>query len=305
MTEVEYPGTNPVVTELVPTAKDNAPPITEQVAETLVVGLGTDPATSTDNAIEEPVVDPEKEKFASRFAALSRKEKELQQRERSFKENQAKLQAYEKALAEAKNNPLEYLQAAGLTLEEALSQILNQDKEPTEVDRVQAIEKKIADYENEQKQLAIRAQEYKKQQELNAIHEDINKFVADNSEQFELVQAYNAIPDVWAVIERTFIETQGKVLLTKEQACQAVEEQIYEEKKQEAERLARIKKLSKQMPLTSAGHVEDSNPKSVSKTVSPTLTNNSGATSTAPKKFKTREESLAEAAKLLVWKENK
>ncbi len=299
MTEVEYPGTSPVVTELVPTAKDNQPPVEAQVAPE----AGMEGAISTKDATPpEPPPDPEQEKFASRFAALSRKEKELQQRERSFKENQAKLAAYEQALAKAKENPLQYLQAAGLTLEQALEQIINQDKEPTEQDRVQAIEKKIADYENQQRELAIRAQQHKKQQELNAIHEDLSKFVTDNSEQFELVREYNAIPDVWAVIERTFIETQGKVLLTKEQACQAVEEQIYEEKKQEAERLARIKKLAKQMPLTSAGHVEDSNPKSVSKQVSPTLTNNSGATTT-PKKFKTREESLAAAAKLLKWNE--
>lgn len=295
MTDIEYPGTSPVVTELVRTPTDNAPPVTEEVK--------TEATAEAPPVVEPTETDKEQEKFASRFAALSRKEKELQQRERSFKESQAKLQAYEKALASAKDNPLEYLQAAGLTLEQALEQIINQDKEPTEQDRVQAIEKKIADYENQQKQLAIRAQEYKKQQELSQIHNELSTYVEQNSEQFELVKAYNAIPDVWAVIERTFIETKGQIHLTMEQACQAVEEQILEEKKLEADRLAKIKKLAKQTPLTSAGHVEDSNLNKVSKTVSPTLTNNSGTTSTVPKKFKTREESLAEAAKLLKWNE--
>ena len=305
MTEVVYADSN-VVVEQVPMARDNPTPIVEVLADNGKEAPGTEDAVSI-----EPATPPEKtpeqleqEKFASRFAALSKKERDLLQRERSFKENQAKMAAYETAVQKAKENPLAYLQAAGLTLEQALQQIINEGNPPTEVDRVASIEKKIADYEAAQEQLARRNAEYNKQQQLGKIHSQINMFVESNADQFELIREYKAIDTVWQVIERTYMETGGKVHLTQEQACQAVEDQLYEEAKQEAERHARIKKLTKQNSLTSVSHVEDSNPRSVSKTVSPTLTNGTAvADSAPPKRFKTTEESLAAAAKLLKWKE--
>lgn len=251
--------------------------------------------------VEEPKEDP---KFSARFAALSRKEKELVQRERAFKENQAKLQAYEKALQTAKQNPLEYLQAAGLTLEEALQQIINSDGDQpvTEAQRLQQIEKKISDYEEQQVVARKQAAEYKKNQELNQIKSNITDYINNNSETYELIKEYNAIDDVWSVIERAFIDSRGQTHLTMEQASQLVEDQLYKEATEEAERIARIKKLNKNQQLTSTeDSIQVSNEEKV-RQPSPTLTNQSATVSTDLKRFKSREESLADAAKLLKWK---
>lgn len=254
---------------------------------------------------EEPKVEQNQEdpKFAARFAALSRKEKELIQREKQFKENQAKLAAYEKALQSAKQNPLEYLQAAGLTLEEALQQIIAQDEPITEQTRLKAIEQKIQEYEETVKKQRQTQVEAKKAHELNQIKQTIAAYVDQNAETYELIKEYNAIDDVWSVIEKTFIESKGQIHLTIEQASKAVEDYLFEEAAKEAERIARLKKLQKNHQLSSpVDSLEVSKEEKVSKP-SPTLTNQSVSTSTeAPKKFKTREESLAEAAKLLKWK---
>jgi len=300
MTETNYSAPNQTIVEYVNNSAPvvEAPAPTEAPVEEAAPVEETAPVEAAPETAPEPEEDP---KFASRFAALTKKEREIIQRERAFKEQQAKLQAYEKAMQKAKENPLEYLQAAGLTLEEALSQIINEGKEPTEQDRLNSIEQKIKDYEEHQKQLQLRAQEYRKQQELAAIHNDIKAFVDQNEEQYELIKAYNNIDLVWSVIERTYLETGGKVHLTTEQACQAVEEQLLSEKMEELELARKLKKLqAKLAPEVST----ESKQQPVSKTVSPTLTNSGGTVSTSPpRKFKTREESLADAARLLKWKD--
>ncbi len=151
MTETNYSAPNQTIVEYV----NNSAPVAEAPAETTSVEtpVATPETPETPVAATPETDKPEKDpKLASRFAALTKKEREIIQREKAFKEQQAKLQAYEKALQQAKQNPLEYLQAAGLTLEEALSQIINEGKEPTEQDRLSSIEQKIKDYEEQQKQ---------------------------------------------------------------------------------------------------------------------------------------------------------
>jgi len=286
---------------LVPIVTDAPTTLQETVLKDGQGNSGTDPAPSKEPAIEEPKEDP---KFSQRFAALSRKEKELVQRERSFKENQTKLQAYEKALAGAKSNPLEYLQAAGLTLEQALQQIINQDGDQpvTEAHRLQQIEQKIADYEKSQEELRVKNSANRKAFELDRIKGSINDFIQSNPETYELVKEYNAIEDVWSVIERTFIETSGQVHLTMEQASQAVEDQLLKEEELAQERRARIKKLNKNIQPSSAEESIRVRTEDKVRIPSQTLTNQSVSASTEPKKFKSREESLADAAKLLKWK---
>lgn len=303
---------NTVEETVVTPPTSNPTPVVESNVEQKVnmagASSGTLSAGSTNDATPPPQEEPKTEekqedpKFAARFAALSRKEKELMQRERQFKENQAKLAAYEKALQTAKQNPLEYLQAAGLTLEEALQQIIAQDEPETEQSRLKAIEKKVQEYEEGIRRQREAQMEAQKQYELNQIKQTISQYVDENAETYELIKEYNAIDDVWSVIERTFIETGGKVHLTIEQASKAVEDHLFKEAEQEAQRIARLKKLQKNIQQSSSvDSVQVSKEEKVSKP-SPTLTNQSVSTSTEPKKFKTREESLAEAAKLLRWK---
>ena len=291
-----------------PASTSPAPVVESNVEQKLnMVGANSVPNIPTETVA--PVAEEQKTeqiqedpKFAARFAALSRKEKELINREKAFKENQVKLAAYEKALQSAKQNPLEYLQAAGLTLEQALEQIISKDEPITEATRLKQIEQKVHDYEEAIKKQREDQIEYEKSTQLNQIKQSINQFVNENAETYELIKEYNAIDDVWSVIERTFIESKGKTHLTIEQASKAVEDQLFEEANKEAERIARLKKLQKNQQVSSAiDSIEVSKLDKVSKTA-PTLTNQSVSAPTELKKFKTREESLADAAKLLKWK---
>ncbi len=235
-------NTNPVqVIEVTPTSTDFPP--TETSGQELA---GTEPeakpAPEPKPEEKKPETDP---KFAAKFAALSRKEREIQTKERQLKESLNKLQQYENALKSVKQNPLELVKAAGYKdLEEYLQVVLNHGEQPDPYkQKVETIEQKIAAYEQQIAEQNRQAQEYQKQQQLAAIHEDIGNFVKANEEKYELISAYNAITDVWDLIERVFIESNGRQHMTMEEAADKVEEYYFERAKEEKERLVKVKKL--------------------------------------------------------------
>jgi hypothetical protein len=278
---------------LVPTATDNPTPITEEVIDSNL--------KTPEPVVKEEPKPEEDPKFAARFAALSRKERDLINREKAAKQAQQEHVAFQEQLAVAKKDPIAYLQAAGFTLEQAVQQILAQGEEPTAEQKVAAdvekINAKIKAYEEAQQAAQQRANEVRKEQEESQILTGIKSFVEANEEKYSTIIAYDAISDVWEVIKKTYLETQGKVHLTEEQAAQAVEDHLLEEAKQEAARLKKVKKLQL---LTESKQV--SNPIEV-RTVSPTLTNQSATSPVSTPQKLNREQSLAAAAKLLKWKE--
>lgn len=289
--------TEPNITEsVVAQPTDNSQPVVEQVESSKQPEAPVEEVKSVETTKEED--DP---KFAARFAALSRKERELLQKEQSIKQSQREYQAYQKAVQDAKNNPVAYLQAAGLTLEEAIQKIINEGKEPTPEEvlkkDVDSIKAEVEAYKKAAQEHQARQQEQRRQAEEQSILGNIKNFVESNPEKYELIMAYNAIPDVWEVIKRTYLETGGKVHLTEEQAAEAVENDLLEQAREEAKRVANLKKLQ-----TESNQVKVSNPKEVSK-VSQTLTNQTATTPASPPKRLSREDSIKEAAKLLKWKE--
>lgn len=288
--------TEPNITEsVVAQPTDNSQPVVEQVESS------KQPETPVEEVKPVETKEEDDPKFAARFAALSRKERELLQKEQSIKQSQREYQAYQKAVQDAKNNPVAYLQAAGLTLEEAIQKIINEGKEPTPEEvlkkDVDSIKAEVEAYKKAAQEHQARQMEQRKQAEEASILNNLKTYVESNPEKYELIMAYNAIPDVWEVIKRTYLETGGKVHLTEEQAAEAVENDLLEQAREEAKRVANLKKLQ-----TESNQVKVSNPKEVSK-VSQTLTNQTATTPASPPKRLSREDSIKEAAKLLKWKE--
>lgn len=318
----------PVIEEVVSAPSDSnvttidvspkqAPPSQEVAPET--------PATPPPAPVVEqkPEEDP---KFASRFAALSRKEKELMVKERTLKETVAQAEAYKKAVADAKKNPLSLIQAAGYKdLEEYLGTIINGEPEPDPFrQKVDTIEQKIAAYEKDIQEQAQRQHEARKQSELNSILGDINTFVESNPEKYEAISAYNGISDVWELIQRKYIETKGQVHLTIGEAADAVEQYYLEVAEADRQRLARVKKLQAKQEQTKENVTKPSLDNTVQVqhkleasewkepvannewSVPPTLTNNNNSlpqpnSSAQPL---SREERLRRAAAKLSWRDD-
>lgn len=264
---------------------------------------------------EAPIKDPKADRVAEKFAKLSQQEKALQVKHQEIKAQEAKIEAYNQAIAAAKTNPLALLEQHGLTLEQALDLIINGDStpEPSPEDlkwkRMEETAAKVEAYEKQQAELAEKAEQDKLQAENEQakaqIMSNLDNFIKENSDNYELITASQAIDTVWTVIERTWMESNGERRLSFEEAANAVEDHLYAEAQLILERAKNTKKLgsmlsSTAIPATQAQQIQSSQP---SKIVSPTLTNTSATITPEPSKgHLSKAESLAQLKKALAAK---
>lgn len=239
-----------------------------------------------------------KEDAAKKFAIISRKEKELRLKELALKEKEAALAKYKDLDKEVSSNPLKLLEKTGLTLDQLLEAAAKDGEAPTADDKITAIEKRIEAYlqsVEEEKQTRLKAdEESKKQQELKAQQEVIDSFKKNienelkaKADEFELIIGEGAFDLVFEVINEHFEKT-GDMMQT-EVAASKVENYLEEQ----ASKYLKYKKLSGKLSLEQTPQ----------KTPSMPTLNSAMSPKTEPPKDrpKSREERLAEAAKLLKW----
>jgi hypothetical protein len=219
---------------------------------------------------EEPKKEPEKkedDKLSKRFAALSRKEKEIQEERKKIeeerrafeserKEIQGKLTEATKAqdiLRIAQEDPISFLRETGISFDKLADAMLNDDgtlktqselaKVKKEMDeKIEALrkeredEKKTAQTQQEEKEL--REKEYYIAQQIENFRQGMNQTIESKPDDYELILANQAQDSVWSVIENFFYET-GEILQP-EVAAEYVEKQLLEQ----AQKLLSTKKLA-------------------------------------------------------------
>lgn len=253
---------------------------------------------------------PQKDEFSSKFAALSRKEKELRQRQQEFDAKYSEYEAWKKSQEEAEANkepelPLEYklrkdplgtLQELGIGYDKLTDLALNDGKLPADMQmdlmRRELEDKYSKELESIRTELADRdkrAAEKEYEQTINSFKTELTDFV-NEGEKYELIRANDAVDLVFDVIEHNY-NTNGTIL-SHEEAANIVESQLEEE-------LKRI--LPKAADRFGYRKAEE---KPVEKPVaqSPTLSNSQTShVSTNGSKPLSDEESLAAAAQLIKW----
>lgn len=272
----------------------------------------------------EPTPEPAKpDQFGAKFAALSRKEKQIRDARKQFEAERAAWAA-EKATAEAetakykslpermKKEPLKVMEEHGLTFQQLAEMMLNDGKPTTDMvmsERDEKIQKQLKDLQDKIEAKEKAETERKYEETLQNFVADLTEFVNTN-EEYELIQANDGVQLVYQVIEdyyneqlQTYIDEHGEdpdaetrktFILSNKDACNAVEEHLLSEAKKHLE-LKKIKKLTQ--PTTPPA--EATAPK---KTAAPTLSNAQAAQ--APSKGQRKlsdEESRREAAKLIKW----
>jgi len=256
------------------------------------------------------------DKFASRFAALSRKEKEIRLREQKAEQERKAWEAEKKALQEklspyenldevVKANPLKFLSEKGITYEELTKQVLN-DQNPTAERMIQNLEEKLSrKYEAQLAELQKKIEEKEAQeaeqqleQQKQAYRAEINDYVTKN-DKYELIALNNAQETVFEVIlqhyEQTKAEGEPRVMEISE-AADAVEAYLEE---QASALLEKSKKLKSKLGASTPS----SNKPEGEKRQSPSTLSNAQAVQavTTGQRNLSSEESKAEAAKLLRW----
>lgn len=192
----------------------------------------------------------EEKKFASRFAALSRKERALVEREKQLNTRLSEIEEQAKTLGQfsefkskAKQNPLEALQELELSFEDIARYALNDGKKtPEEIlanyqeqtkSEIEQIKAKLEEKEQKEQEALKLKQEKEISRGIEAGKQALVDYIASKPEDYELILANNAQNDVWEVIEGHFYATfdeeagQGE-LLDFDEAAQKVE-QYFEE----------------------------------------------------------------------------
>lgn len=250
------------------------------------------PVESTEPKVEAPKQD---DKFSSKFAALSRKEKMLLDKERQLKTMEDKFKNYEAIEKRVKSNPLEFLKEYGFTYSDLTNFVLN-DGKPTPDLEVKSVREEMAALKKE-----LEERETKKQQEhlettLKAFKADIGKYVKSDVDKYELLNlSQDPVELVYSIIEEHFKSTE--TVLTTQEAADAAEKYLEDE----AKKYLGVKKFQQKQETTVAKPAAE-------KTMSTTLSNSMDSKSPStpdeldPNDPLFMEKSRERAAKLLKFR---
>lgn len=237
-------------------------------------GEPASPEVSDPAKVEDPI--------SSKYATLARKEKALRAQIQQFKADQEKFKSEREAQAQApsvdlskyferdrlKSDPLGALEEAGLSYDELTEHVLSRSQIQTDPRLIREMEQMRAEIKAAKDEAAKVREEQKQGQDqaykqaVAQIRNDTSKLVYTDP-NFELIKETNSVADVVELIESTF-KADG-VLMTVEEACQAVEDYLLEE----AMKLQKIKKLQQKFGQSTAQPpvTNSKQPQSASKTL--------------------------------------
>lgn len=261
------------------------------------------PAAPTDPSPAAP--QPEQGEYASKFAALSKREKRIQEQLNELKTGRSDVDRINALKTKVKENPLSVLDEYGLTIEQLLTHSLGEDAPPlSESDRLDSLKKEIESLRNEQAERLLAEKKAKESEETSRIEEailshrfKIQEHVSKNSETYELLNMNGdaGLDLVWEVTEQYF--EQNNKVLTPQEAADKVEAYL----EGEARKMLGVKKL--RPPQTTEARVNELverqiNPLKSSYTLSQEQQTSPQAREYAPVDL---EESKARAAAMLKW----
>lgn len=258
---------------------------------------------------------PKDDKFASKFAALSRKEKQVREQEKALNAERQRIKAMETELkrlqerlsgedtslkARLKKEPLKVLEENELSFEQLSEMVLN-DGNPTPQRMMEQLKAELQrEYKTEVEQLREQLKAKEEREEKERYAQAVDGFKAelkqliDTNDEFELTRANQAYDLVFDVVEEYYNKT-GKVL-GHDEAARYVEQHLEEE----ANRILQLKKVQSKLQKPAQPP-----PKVDAKPTSPTLSNTLSAEAPVNGERKlTREQAIAEAAKLIRWTES-
>lgn len=254
-------------------------------------------------ASEVPETKAKEDPLSSQYATLARKEKALRAQIQQFKADQAKFEAERQSqLATPKQefdlskyverdrikaDPMAIFDEVGLSYDDLTHAVLTRSQIQTDprltaqMARMEAEIKAAKEEAQKLRQAQEDGQKQSYQQAVAQIRSEASKLVYTDP-TFEMIKETNSVPDVVELIESTF-KADG-VLLTVEEACQAVEDHLVEE----AIKLSKIKKLQQRLAAPAAPQSPVNNTKQP-QTQSKTLTNGMAA----QKPMTSRERAIA------------
>jgi hypothetical protein len=184
------------------------------------------------------------DQFAEKFALITKKERQLFQKEQRLKELQDKIQRYE-YLEKLKNeNPLQFLKEINLDLESTLIQAAKAGEPPTVDDKLSKLEAEIQRLQNMLKEKEEFEAKVKEEKAIATFKQNLRNHIQAKPDDYELIIANDAFETVFDVIDAHYQKTQKEngegEILDFDKAAQLVENYLLENSK----KAIRTKKLS-------------------------------------------------------------
>lgn len=269
----------------------------------------SEPVSGEGEAFSEPTQPTEPSQhdldFTRRFNALSRREREILQREQQFKDQYGQYESYQKERELLKSNPVEFLEKNGWKFNELADYVLN-DQKPTADRQVSELQKRIDQLENERKmeieQRQKAEQDQKNQAQITQFKENMKAQIT-GKDDYELVNHFGEYDLVYDVIENYF--NQYKTILPVDKAAAEVENYLEKQFTRAAETNKFKKRFNLANELANPGESQQPGQSEPAPSFPPrTLTNDSVANtqpaSTQPTEhYLSDEESKRRSAQLL------
>ena len=270
-----------------------------------------DASEEVEQSLEEAREPEKSDDFSRKFAALSRREKEIRAKEAEYDKRIAELEERLGSFGKKpepepelpieyrlKKDPLRALEDMGLSYDKLTELALNDGKLTPEMQMRLMREELEGDYRKKFEELENRLIEKEKSDEQRryddiqrGFQNEIEDFVISNSDKYELIQANEANDIIYDVIEEHYNET-GRILDI-EEAADAVENYLEEE----AEKLLSLGKLRSKFGIENDFEQEES-PRQSQVTLSNAMS--AQANERVGRKL-SDDESKALAAKMLKW----
>ena len=270
-----------------------------------------DASEEVEQSLEEAREPEKSDDFSRKFAALSRREKEIRAKEVEYDKRIAELEERLGSFGKKpepepelpieyrlKKDPLRALEDMGLSYDKLTELALNDGKLTPEMQMRLMREELEGDYKKKFEDLENRLLEKEKSDEQRryddiqrGFQNEIEDFVESNADKYELIQANEANDIIYDVIEEHYNDT-GRILDI-EEAAEAVENYLEEE----AEKIFRLGKFRSKFGIENDFEQEES-PRQSQVTLSNAMS--AQANERVGRKL-SDEESKALAAKMLKW----
>ena len=252
----------------------------QEVTEAAAIPVPTE-ATQTEEAPKaqaRELASPQLSILAKREKALQKQREEIQKSKLDIDSKYEEINKFKSLKEQAKNNPLKFLEEAGLTYEELTNFILNGNKPTAEMEtssiksEMQKLRDEIAQREQERENSAKAMDEKRAQEAISNFKENITGFLTGKPDDFELCNNYPESVDlIYDVIEAHFAQTEK--VMSMEEAAKLVEDHF----ESEAMKVTSFKKIQSKLAPKPAPTEEDGFQKAKQQ-ASPTLNNSMSQT---------------------------
>jgi hypothetical protein len=162
----------------------------------------SDKAAVTDVQQAQKEQDPE---FASKFAALTRKQKEIYFKEQELKKREEKVSKYESWEKLKTDNPFQFALEHGLDIDGLIKGAVKHG-EPTSVeDKLEQLQKKVEAYEKAEQEKVLKSQQDQEKQSIDNFKKSIKDKLSSDLDKYELINLHGDFETVYDLMNERFL----------------------------------------------------------------------------------------------------